>query len=374
MSIKEDYQFNITVKNFKKLKPIAKKTRMRPYITEKKGLPFFLNRYRKRKVFFAGIFICCILVYIMSLFIWDINILGGSKHTPEAVMKFLSEKDVFTGMKKKTVDCQEIEETLRLAYKDIGWVSAEVKGTRLIIKITETNMPAPAGEAIEPSHIVAIKPGIIDKIITRAGTPMVKVGDVVKPGDILVSGIITTYDDFQVVLDKKPIVADASILCKTYYDYHDVFSMKYIEKIYTGEKKKGYYITLLLRKIFLYNPRYSYDNYDIIVNENKLHITDSFYLPMQIGTVTAMAYEEEKRTYSEEEASTIAKDRLKRYFDQLLEKGVQIEENNVKITIENNSCKAEGRIVVKEPAWEYKTILESEWRIEQTDEHNGDDH
>ena len=47
-------------------------------------------------------------------------------------------------------------------------------------------------------------------------------------------------------------------------------------------------------------------------------------------------------------------------------------ENNVKISIENNTCITKGRILVEETAWEYKIIDESEWRIEQTDEHNGD--
>jgi acyl-CoA synthetase (AMP-forming)/AMP-acid ligase II len=121
------------------------------------GFPFLWRRYRKRKGFFAGILICIILVYILSLFIWDISVIGGSKYTPEAMRKFLKDNHVYAGIQKKDVNCHEIEEIIRLAYNDIGWVSAEVKGTRLIIKITETNMPAPAQKAMAPSHIVATK-------------------------------------------------------------------------------------------------------------------------------------------------------------------------------------------------------------------------
>lgn len=374
MRVDEDYQFTISIKNYKKLKPIAKKTRMIPRIMKKTGFPFFVHRYRKRKGFFAGILICILLVYIMSLFIWDISILGGSKYTPEAMIKFLDENNVFTGIQKKKVDCQEIEETIRLAYNDIGWVSAEIKGTRLIIKITETNMPAPAEIAIEPSHIIATKDGIIIKIITRSGTPMVKAGDVVKKGDILVSGILTVKGDFDEILRLQPVVADADILCKSYYDYNNVFSMNYKQKDYTEKSVKGYYLTLAGKKIFLYNPRNSYDRYDIIVNENTLHITNSFYLPFRYGTVTVREYQENNKIYTEEEAASIAKEKLNRYLDRLTENGVLILENSVKITIENNKCITKGRIIVEEPAWEYKTIQESEWRIEQTDEHNGDNH
>lgn len=371
---KDEYQFNISIKNYKKLSPIAKKTKIVPRIIKKVGLPFFLHRYRKRKGFFIGILICSILIYMMSLYIWDINLVGGTKYTSDAMLKFLDEKNVHTGMIKSKVDCQEIEKTIRLAYKDIGWVSAEVKGNRLIIKIVETELQSPGGKSIGPSHIVATKDAVVMKIITRTGTPMVKPGDIVKKGQILVSGIIDVKSDFDEIIEKKPGIANASIRCKSFYDYKDKFSMNYIKKIFTDDKLKGVYVVVFGKKIFLYNPRISYQNYDIIVNEKKVHITDSYYLPFQYGTVINRKYKEENLVYTAEEAMAIAKARLERYIDNLKKNNVSIIENDVKITIENNVCIAQGRIIVEEPAWEYQAIQESEWRIEQKDEHNGDNH
>ncbi len=374
MRVKEDYQFNITIKNYRKLKPIARKTGMVPRITRKIGLPFYMHRYRKRKGFAIGVLICLSLVYLMSLFIWDIHVEGGSKYTPEAMLKFLKGDGIYTGIRKKKVDCQEIEEDIRLAYKDIGWVSAEIKGTRLIVRITETNMPAPAGVAREPSHIVATKDGIVKSIITRTGAPVVKPGDVVKKGDILVSGVLTVKGDFDEILSLKPVVADADIVCKSYYDCNDAFSMYYIKKNYTGKKRKGYYVTLFGKKLFLYNSGIPYDRYDIIVNENALHITDSFYLPFCYGTITSREYIQENATYNQEEAIAIAQAKLQRYLDRLSKNNVLITENNVKISIEKNKCITRGRLLVEEPAWEYREVQENEWRIEQTNEHSGDDH
>ena len=370
--VEEEYRFHISIKNYKKLKPIAKKTGLVPKIIRKTGFPFFMYRHRKRKVFFAGIFVCILLIYIMSLYIWDISIVGGSKYTSEALTKFLNKNHVYTGMLQKNVDCQEIEETIRLAYKDIGWVSAEIKGTRLIVKITETNMPAPAKVAHVPSHIVATKDAIIKSIITRSGTPLVKPGDVVKKGDILVSGILTVKGDFDEILRYQPVVADSDIVCKSFYMYKDSFSMTYENRVFSGKSKKGYYFGFFGKKLFLYNPRNSYNKYDIIVNENALHITDNFYLPFLYGKITTREYTEVKKNYTKEEAIAIANTRINRYFEGFKKNNITIIDNNIKTTIENNQCVTQGRILVEEPAWEYKTIQEDEWRIEQKDEHNGD--
>ena len=365
----ENYQFNLSVKNYKELKPIFRKTRLVPKINKKHGLPFFMHRNRKRKGFFIGMLLCLILVYIMSLYIWDIEVVGGYKYTPEALIKFLGKNDIKAGIKKSLIDGNKIEEDIRIAYEDIGWVSVEVKGTRLIIKITESNMPAPIIEATAPSHIVASKNGIVKKIVTRTGTPMVKPGDVVKKGDILVSGIVEIKDDFDGLLNKKPVVASADIVCSSYYDYSDEFSMNHTIKVFTNNQKKGLYITPFSRKLFLYKPSISYDMYDIIVNDNTLHITDSFYLPFQYGTITIREYVEQKDRYSDEEAIYIAKNKLQRYLKKLNENDVYIVKNNVKIDINKDTCITKGRLLVEEKAWEYKIIDESEWRIEQSDEH-----
>ena len=42
---------------------------------------------------------------------------------------------------------------------------------------------------------------------------MVKPGDVVRKGDILVSGIVEVTNDFGEIINKKPVIASADIEC-----------------------------------------------------------------------------------------------------------------------------------------------------------------
>jgi similar to stage IV sporulation protein len=361
------------LQDYKKLKPIVKKTRTIPYIKRKNGFPFLVYRYKKRKGFLVGLLIFCFLLYILSLYIWNINLQGGHFYTQEAMIKFLKQNNIYAGLQKKNIDCQEIEDLIRGTYKDIGWVSAEIKGTRLIIKITETNMPSPAVSATEPCHIVASKDCIITQIVTRTGTPMVDIGAVVKKGDILVSGVVDIVGDYEEDIVKKPVIADADIIGKSYYDYKDTFPLTYIKKQYTGNNKTGYDISILLNKINLYNPRNPYTKYDIIVNKFMLHLNENFYLPIEYSVINYLEYSEVKEKYSEAEATKIANEKLKRYLEDLMEKDVLITDNNVKITIDKNSCTTQGRIVVLESVKEFKSVEDSEWRIIDTDESDGND-
>ena len=65
----DHYVFCISVQGLKRLKPILKKTGTKFVILERTGLPFLMRRYRKRKLFFAGIFLCFGILYTMSLFV-----------------------------------------------------------------------------------------------------------------------------------------------------------------------------------------------------------------------------------------------------------------------------------------------------------------
>ena len=61
-------------------------------------------------------------------------------------------------------------------------------------------------------------------------------------------------------------------------------------------------------------------------------------------------YENQQKTYTNEEAAKRAEDELSYFLKKIQEKGVQIFENNVKIETSAKTCKAEGDIYLIEKA------------------------
>ena len=180
-------QTNISKKDFKKVKNIARKTKCRVAINSKKGLPFILNRYKKRKIFVIALLIIILSIFTTSRFIWNIEILGNEKIETKEILEELNEKGIVIGVLKSKIDTDEIIRQIRLKRNDIAWMSIDLNGTNAIVKIVENTEKPEIIDKNDYCNIVANKAGVITKINARSGTPLVKIGDVVTEGTILVA-------------------------------------------------------------------------------------------------------------------------------------------------------------------------------------------
>ncbi len=345
----DDYILHMELSSFREIKPLLKKTNTKVEILDKVGLPFFLYKNRKRKVFVICAIAACICIYILSLFIWDVKVEGTSNYTDEEIMKFVQEKYVPLGKLKSNISCVNMETELRNEYDEIAWITCEINGTQLKIILKETLDRNSEKEDNTPKDLVAMKDGKIYSMITRSGTPVSAIGNEVQKGDILISGTIYIYNDSNEVLETNYVRADGDIYAETIYEYNDEIDINYYMKEYTDEKKDAIEVQLLNKMYSIYNPKIKYINYDIVNTRKNIRITDTFYLPFGINIYTYKEYNPVLNSYSEEEVMELANKHLDKYINELEKKGVEILENNVTIIIENNICIAKGSLKAKEP-------------------------
>ncbi|MBQ3600313.1 MAG: sporulation protein YqfD [Lachnospiraceae bacterium] len=368
------YRGKMLLNDYWNIRKIAKKTHTIPMIYGRRGFPFMEKRIWNRKGMILGFITGISIVYLLSLRVWNISFDGQSLYTEERLLEYLKTIQVQVGMKTKEVDCQKIEEKIRLEYKDIGWVSAELSGTKLHIAMVETNMPVPYEKKEGGYHLIASHNGTVKKIITRAGTPRVNVGDEVKKGDILIAGIIEYRDDSDSIVKKEKLCADGDIILETVYSYKDSCKISYTGKKYTGSQKKILEIKVGSNNFFLtnpFNPFNTQKKYDIIANEQNLSLTKSFCIPISYKTKVMREYEDVQKRYTKEQGKDVLNSRFKEYISKIKENGAVIIENRVKFLIEKGEYLAQGKLVVTEPAREYQRVDESEWRMEESNEFNG---
>ena len=216
-----DYEMFISISGFRKLKPILKKTKTKVVILNRYGLPFFLHKYRKRKVFFIGAVGCMLSIYLFSMIVWNIHIEGNYSQTDEVILEFLETKKVYHGMPKAKINCERIAKDIRKQFDDIIWVSVSIQGSRLMIQVKENTdtVPQKVNKEEKVTDLVASENGEVVEIIARSGVPLVSVGDKVKKGDVLVSGRVEIKNDAKEVVEYRYQPADADIRLKVSHSY-----------------------------------------------------------------------------------------------------------------------------------------------------------
>ena len=225
----DGYYFNISVAAYKSLRPVLKKTKTRAWIIERHGMPFYLYRYRGRKMFAIGVIFFIGMLFYTSRFVWNIEVNGNSYLSEETILEFLAEENADFGTKISSIDCAALEEHLRSDYPEVIWTSIKIYGTKMTVDVQESLLAEQSYDIAEEDicDIVAAKDGIITYIITRHGTPAVKVGTEVKKGDCLVSGEIVINSDYGEVAGYLYERADADVKALVNYSYEERIFKKY---------------------------------------------------------------------------------------------------------------------------------------------------
>lgn len=260
-------RFNLYISDFKKLRVIAKKTKCRVNIKNKKGIYFFAFKYRKRKVF---IFLCLFIIMlacVFSNFIWNIKIIGNEIVSEEEIINALAEAGFKSGSTKLGIDKSSITSKVRAKNSNISWIGIDISGTTAYVKIIEkTNVSDE--DVLEKSigDIVATKSGIITKIIPENGTALVKTGSYVEKGMKLIEGKI-----YSQIVEVREVSAKGIIEANVEYSSKAEYNFLQIEKVYTGKQRKNIGITIN-GKEYMINYLNKSDKYDKIKRSKSLNL------------------------------------------------------------------------------------------------------
>lgn len=328
-------ELNIEIKDFKEFCKIAKKTQCKIKIKAKKGLPFLIEKYKKRKVFL--LFLCLIIfaIILSSNFIWNIDIIEENGENLENVMEDVKNAGLNIGKFKSKIDTKEIINKIRLNRKDIAWMGIELKGTNAIVKIVKASEKPDIIAEDEYCNIVSDKDGVITKINAQNGTANVKVGDTIKKGDILINGWMEgKYTGIRYVHAKGNVEA------RVWYTKSKKIEYKTTEKEETGRIDTVYAMKINKFKINFPKKLSNFEIYDTIETENKVRIFSNFYLPISVIKIINKEQKLVDKTYSIEEAKELGTQELEQELmeeikdiEKIVNKNINVKENNDSIEI-----------------------------------------
>lgn len=280
------------------LEPVAEKTCCEVKVLHEGGLPILAKKYKKRKWLALGPLMFVAALFVLNLFVWEIEITGCEKVLPKTVEDNLSELGVKKGALLFTIDQQEIKNEMLMKMPELSWIWVDKNGSKLIVSVRESVPKPEIFDSDDYCNIIAAKAGIIDSVIVKSGTLMFEIGDTVLENDILVSGLMISERG----IEPRFLQAEAEIYARVWYEKTMIFPL-YEEKINeTGRESKKRTIKLFgleLTPFWYSDPEFAEYTTETKVNELSLF---GKFLGVKMTTEKYREYTKEKVQVSEESA------------------------------------------------------------------------
>ena len=330
---------NIGIQDFYRAIEVAKKLKCKVKIEKKRGIPFIINKYRKRKVFLISLIIILVALYVSSNYVWNIEVQVEDNLKLENIENDIQEVGLRTGMRKNKVNIEEIVNKIRLKRNDISWIGINLDGTNAIVKVVKAKEAPEIINEKEFSNIVAKKAGTITEIIAQNGTAQVKAGDNVETGQILIQGTMEgKYTGIRYVHSLGEVKAIVK------YTKTIQIPLKEERNVETGNKETKYKINFNKFQINFNKTLSKFKIYDTIEEEKKFKVFSNLYLPISITKITNRELENNLKQYTIEEATEKGTKQLETQIEAEIEEKKNILRKKCKCNRNRRICRSKCNI------------------------------
>lgn len=194
---------------------------------ERRGLREDGKRLLRRPLLVLSLLTALCLTFLMDSLIWKMEVDAGDPEVGERILHVLSDLGVDIWARSGAVDPQELRYALLNEIPELSWVAVNPKGGRLtVLALLKPREEKKEGAA--PANLIALRDGVITESVVLEGMALVKPGDSVKQGQILVSGV----EDYGLYL--KAVEAEGEIFGQTWHKGTLITPSQKGEKHYTG--------------------------------------------------------------------------------------------------------------------------------------------
>lgn len=165
----------------------------------------------------------------MSNFIWIIEYPAVDDDLSNKIFSVSDSIGLTTGRLRSTMDTEALSTLLELNIGELSWAAVNVYGSRVTVDVRQYEMLPEKIGIDEPCNLVASNGGVVVEVVSYSGSAEVQNGDVVAPGDLLISGVV---DD---ATGSVSIVhAMGNVTARTDYRFTETVSFEQTEPLTTG--------------------------------------------------------------------------------------------------------------------------------------------
>jgi similar to stage IV sporulation protein len=260
-------QLCIQLRDFFQIRRLLRGTHCRVRIISRQGLPFYIDKLCRRKVFVIAGVGCIIALWLCTSMIWKITVVGNERIQTRQILEVAARQGIHLHQWKfRLGQAEQLAKEMQLLLPETSWIGVEIRGTHLRIQVVESELPYK--EKLEnPCHIVARKSALVTHILTYQGKPIVEPHTYVRKGDILISGLIGDEHssetdeqnhrntDRQGETNPQMVVAQGEVRGIVWYIANIESSMHKVYDVFTGSQLKRYHLVFGNRAFQLYGKK-----------------------------------------------------------------------------------------------------------------------
>ena len=324
--------FRCSTLTAKKLDRICREEGIDLRVMESGGIPPFLWRYRKRAGLMIGGVLALVLLLLSQRFVWDIRITGNTVMTESEIRAELKSCGLYVGSYIPDIHAGELENRVLRASDRISWISIYMDGTVATVQVIEHVDAPPEEDLSRPANLVAACDGQIEVVELYRGNCVVKQGQAVRKGELLVSGL---YDSN--VTGYRYTRAAGKVLARTERTFSVEIPLMGEVKSYGESKCEEMTIHFFDFSLNIFKRTGNEETIcDIIKEEKGVDLFGSCVVPFGLTVTRSLPYSIETVARTHEQALELAYAELERELASLSE-DVQLLSKNVKTALTDNS-------------------------------------
>lgn len=316
-------RLTLASQNRRRAEEAAKRSLCQVRALGRQGFPAFVRRFRKRYALLIGLSLSIAAALILSQFILVVQVTGNQTVSSAEICSVLDRLGFGVGSYGPAVNERELVNRALLELEDVGFLSINIKGVRAEVVVRESPKKPEIVDQTIPADVVAERDGVVLEIGAKQGRKMVKEGDAVLKGEVLISGLVTHKSgDSEEILSQEQVRADGEVWAITERTLRRSIPLRTTGKGETEQVKKQYALRVLGRRINFYrNSSISMDNYDKINQEYTLTLPGGLKLPLSWLKTEYASYSPTEQVLSQEKAEAYLKKRLEAQIKDLVGEG-----------------------------------------------------
>ncbi len=310
---------SMSARSFLSIAPLVRRSACQIRIVNRRGVHYGMKRLWKKKLLACTLLVFLGICVLMNTMVLSFEFTGYETVQPRQIMEAMQKNGLDFGTFKRTVDASDLRNVILMEIPELIWFTVTFHGSHATVDVREREpVPEVINEAL-PADIISDFHGVVRDLSVYKGQAQVKIGDVVTPGTLLVSGAVDLR------LDGKSLVthARADVLADVWYKTTLALPLTGTGKTPTGREKTRWALVIGKKRINFYkNDGKVFDNYDKIITRHTLSL-GGWEFPVTLVEERYIEYETFDAAFS---AQDLAADltATARRITQSLDAGVEI--------------------------------------------------